>query len=114
MKKKKKINRKNFFKFNKSRWIIFIIIFLILPIPLVYPSSNCSLFSQSGMLQAICYIWLPCFLTIPFSIIESNMGHVINSYFISTLPIFLLFNIIISFILSYPLNLFYKKIRRKE
>jgi|SRR3989344_9167787 len=110
--KKNKI--KEVFRFDKSRWVIFLIVSFLFPIPLTYPSSGCQLFHQPGMLQALCSILLPTFLTIPFSIIEYGMGHIAYWYFVSTLPTSLLSSLIISFVLSYPINLLYKKIKMKK
>lgn len=97
--------KEEFFKFDKSRWTIFIIIFLLFPVPITYPSTPCKIFQEPGILQALCTVG-------PYPMIFSLIVTIFDKYGGVNLIISLI-DLIFSFILSYPINLIYKKIRKK-
>lgn len=95
---------RNFFYFNKSRWIIFIIIFLLFPIPITYYSSPCRLFHFPGPFQALCSVG-------PYPMIFSLLASIFDRYGGRINLNFLLINVLFSFITSYLLDIVYRKVR---
>ena len=91
-----------FFKFDKSRWIIFIISFLIFPVYNQYQSSQITPMMQADGPY-------PFFIALYKVIVNKE-----NYYLFTISIIFLILNLLTSYILSYHLTLLYKKIFKKS
>ena len=101
---------KEFFKLDKSRLIIFILILLLFPTTISYSTGPCRLFHSPGLAEYICHITKPAFILIPLALIDSLFyGYVPISSVINTFVL----DLLISFILSYPLNVIYKRVERR-
>jgi len=102
-----------FFRFDRSRWIIFFIIFLLLPFCITYPCLRGPLFSQRPNVCAwqIDYRIFPTFLGVPFMLIDYIFYYCkdvnIFSILYSLSP--LIPTMLISLVLSYPINLLHGK-----
>lgn len=106
-----------FFKFDKSRLIIFIILSLLYPFTIMYPCIRGEIFSPNSRvcLTAIDHKVFPTILGIPFMFIDYIFYYkYVNPFYIIWSLSSLVPNLIVSFILSYPLNLLYKKFFKKN
>lgn len=99
----------SFFKFDKSRIVIFVILFSLFPAEVQYPSTGCKIFEPPGILQAICTVG-------PYPMLFSLFVTVFDKY--ARTGFLIIFTMIIDFIISYtlsfPLNLVYKKLKSKK
>ena len=106
-----------FFKFDKSRSIIFIILVLLYPFTIVYPRIRGEIFSPNSRvcLAAIDYKVFSTILGIPFMFIDYFFYYkYVNPLYIIWSLSQLIPSVIISLVLSYPLNLLYKKFFKKS
>ena len=96
-----------FLKFDKSRWIIFIVLFLLSPSGITYGGTPCRLFGEPGPFAALCGagtfpLIFPVFVTA--TKIDKHgridpLNYVIALFF--------------AFVFSYPLNALYKWVVKK-
>jgi len=92
-----------------------VIILLLLPIVHIYGNSPCGLLKPPGLLDAVCLTIYPMVIFITLGGITDVFFYGLSGLILFSIHLFiwLIINSIIAFAVSYPINLCYRRFKRK-